>query len=94
MSDHANPLLATALSCLLRSPRGPTPTRSASTDATDEPSGLRCPGCRRRPSLVIDADLAICAQQGCRVVSWNPTRSLDELASDVHLVDLPGYWTG
>lgn len=50
-----------------------------------EPS---CPGCGQPPKFQL-GDQAFCGNDGCHVLMWNPTMTLDQLAADVQLIDPP-----
>ena len=51
---------------------------------TEQPIGLRCPGCDQPPALVLDAGhQCFCGNtESCRVVMWDSTKTLAELAED------------
>ena len=54
-----------------------------------QPVGLLCPNCNQAPSLVVGPTQVFCGNNDCNVLAWNPQLTLDELAADTKLVDLP-----
>lgn len=60
-----------------------------------EPVGLKCPSCGS-PRQTFDgleafmATQAFCPNDACRIVAWDPTRSLDENLDGYGTIDLGG----
>jgi hypothetical protein len=54
------------------------------------PAGLRCPLCSEVAEIVIGTQQAICGNEECPALFWDPTKTIDELMSDIHHVTLWG----
>jgi hypothetical protein len=54
---------------------------------TGRPAGLQCPGCEQLPYAVLGGG----TQAFCNVLTWDPTMTLEELASDMKQIDLSGW---
>lgn len=52
------------------------------------PVGVHCPGCGQ-PAAVAYAQQAFCGTDDCKVITWNPSKTLDENLENYHRVDLP-----
>lgn len=52
-----------------------------------DPVGMTCPGCGNPPALAFPTQ-AWCGTDDCKIVTWNPTMTLDELLDDFGTVDL------
>lgn len=66
---------------------------------TTEPQGLTCPGCGHAAmvltiggALVVDSGQAFCPNEACHVFSWDPSKTLGELADNAQRIDLVGEW--
>lgn len=55
-----------------------------------EPVGMKCPGCGQPPQLAFETQ-AFCGTEGCRIVTWNPTLTLDENLDSYKTVELPPF---
>jgi hypothetical protein len=53
--------------------------------AMSEPSGWLCPGCEQPAALALSGQ-AFCGNDDCAVVAWDPSKSLVELAANVHRI--------
>jgi hypothetical protein len=54
-----------------------------------EPTGLTCPECQEPALYVLGPRQALCGNDGCRVMMWDPVKTHEEmLAEGVHEVDL------
>lgn len=51
----------------------------------DEPQGVFCPGCQK-PAAMFGGGMAWCGNDACHVLNWNPEKTLDELAANVHQI--------
>lgn len=63
-------------------------------DWTGEPvdgqQGVRCPGCGQPAELVlVGGGQAFCGNEDCHVFSWDPAKTLAELADDMQQIELP-----
>lgn len=55
---------------------------------TDEKAGLHCPGCQGAPSWVFgDGTQAICENDDCPVLMWNPELSAAENFAGANYID-------
>lgn len=55
---------------------------------SDQPIGLECPGCGSPPDLVISAAQAFCGNNQCRILFWDPGKSIAELAASMKVINL------
>ena len=54
-----------------------------------DPAGLLCPLCSQPPIWLLGGGTqAFCGTDSCKIVTWNPTRTMDELMSDINFIDL------
>lgn len=61
---------------------------------TGQPAGLLCLGCGQPPYAVLGGGTqAFCGTPDCRVVTWDPTMTVDEMLEDISYIDLSG-WAG
>lgn len=44
---------------------------------TDQPVGMACPSCHQ-PAAIAFAEQAFCGNDDCRIVTWDPSKTLDE----------------
>jgi hypothetical protein len=59
------------------------------TGGNDQPTGLNCPGCGQHAAMLV-GDTAFCGNRaGCKILSWDITRTVNELAGKLHLIDAP-----
>lgn len=57
-----------------------------------QPIGLNCPGCGEPPELLIGDRQAFCGNDDCRLLMWDPAKTLDEMLDEgVHEVDMRGW---
>jgi hypothetical protein len=54
---------------------------------SDQPVGSNCPSCGQ-PALVAYAQQAFCGNDKCRILTWNPSKTLDENLDSYERVDL------
>lgn len=67
------------------------PTR---VPANDEPVGERCPGCGQPPLVLLGGGTqAFCGADDCHVLSWDPTKSVEQFADQAERVILPNWLT-
>ncbi len=55
-----------------------------------EPVGLQCPGCKQPPMMAF-ATQAFCGNDECRIMTWDPTSSMDENLDDMGVIDIPTF---
>jgi hypothetical protein len=56
---------------------------------SSEPTGLICPECGERAVFVLGPNQALCGNDSCRIIMWDPVKTHQEmLAEGVHEVDL------
>jgi len=53
------------------------------------PQGLACPGCGEHATYLIGDHQALCGNESCCILMWDPAKTLEELAADIHLIDPP-----
>jgi hypothetical protein len=53
-----------------------------------EPVGMTCPGCGQPPMMAFEGQ-AFCGNEKCRILTWNPTLTMDENLDDYGTVELP-----
>ena len=53
-----------------------------------EAVGMHCPGCGQPPVMAF-ATQAFCGTDDCKVITWNPTLTMDELLDNAQHIDLP-----
>jgi hypothetical protein len=53
-----------------------------------EPVGFKCPSCGQ-PAAIAFADQAMCGTETCRVLTWDPSKTLDENLDGAQSIDLP-----
>jgi hypothetical protein len=53
----------------------------------DSRAGLICPGCEQTALAVIGYQQALCGNDECPVLIWNPAKTLVELMADIHRID-------
>lgn len=54
-----------------------------------------CPGCEQPPRYLMGGGTqAWCANLDCNILTWNPTKTLDELADGIKRIDLSGWLSG
>lgn len=58
---------------------------------TGQPQGLNCPLCSQPPALVIGTQQAMCGNEECKALFWDPTKTIDELMDTVHIINLTGW---
>jgi hypothetical protein len=56
------------------------------------PAGLACPGCGHAAQFTVGDRQAFCGNDGCKILMWDPAKSIAELADDMQVIDLD--WTG
>lgn len=57
-------------------------------DDADKPAGYRCPGCGQPPAFMIGDVRAMCGNESCAILMWDPRRSPRELMADMCMVNL------
>lgn len=53
-----------------------------------DPIGDACPGCGQPAEMQVGTTQSFCGTDDCRVIMWNPTMSLEELANDVGTIEI------
>lgn len=48
-----------------------------------------CPMCGNPPIIVLGAEFAMCGEEKCRTVSWNPSRTIAHNMSNVNEIEFP-----
>jgi len=56
---------------------------------TGQPAGLVCPGYSELAYAVIGTTQAVCGNEDCNVIMWDPTRPIQE--QPVQEIDLTGW---
>ena len=57
-----------------------------------EPAGLTCPLCGEPPVWLLGGGRqAFCGSEDCKIVTWNPTRTVDENLTEVSFIDLSSW---
>lgn len=51
-----------------------------------EPVAPPCPGCAQ-PAKYVMTDQAFCGNDDCRVIAWNPTKTMDEMMDNSQVVE-------
>jgi hypothetical protein len=60
-----------------------------------EPAGLKCPLCSQPPMWLLGGGRqAFCGTDDCKVLTWDPTMTVDEFISDIHFIDLGPFRNG
>lgn len=54
------------------------------------PVGMHCPGCGRPPGWLVGSSQAMCENTACKILFWDPAKTMDELLDDFATVDLTG----
>lgn len=64
--------------------------------SNDEPIGNHCPGCGQHAYIITNGgELAFCRNdKTCHVLTWNPTQSVNEIAANSKVIDLPDWLSG
>lgn len=53
------------------------------------PHGLSCPLCSEPPMWLLGGGRqAWCGNEDCKVITWNPTLTTDELINNLNFIDL------
>lgn len=53
----------------------------------DQPAGLECPACGALPAAVFGGGTqAFCSNEDCRVLTWDPTKTLAQLMAGIHQI--------
>lgn len=53
-----------------------------------EPVGYNCPGCGQHALMALaGGEQAFCGNDECHVLSWNPTLTLEELATKMDVAE-------
>lgn len=47
-----------------------------------------CPGCGEPAVLVIIGQQAMCGNEACCILMWDPRMTMDELLENLHVIDL------
>lgn len=56
---------------------------------TGQPVGLKCPACGEPPLWLFGGGTqAWCGTDDCPILTWNPTKTLTELAAELKVVNL------
>lgn len=64
-------------------------------DWTGDPAGLKCPLCSQPPRWLLGGGTqAFCGTDDCKVVTWDPTRTIDENLTDIGFIDLGPFRNG
>ncbi len=57
-----------------------------------EPIGLDCPECGELAVFVIGPNQALCGNDSCRIIMWDPAKTRGQMLADgVHGLDLRGF---
>lgn len=57
--------------------------------------GLLCPLCRQPPRFLLGGGTqAFCGTDECKIFTWNPMMTIDELFSDMAFIDLGPFRNG
>ncbi len=57
-----------------------------------KPATPLCPLCSQLPYAVLGGGTqAFCATDDCKVITWDPTKPVDELLTDIAFIDLKGF---
>lgn len=69
--------------------RGPAGRRRHAMSDVEPPIGLNCPACGELARFTISPDQALCGNDSCRILMWDPAKTHEEMLADgVHEVDL------
>lgn len=58
-----------------------------------QPAGYDCPGCGTPSGAIIGQGQAMCFNESCAILMWDPAKTPEELMADMHHIDLRG-WLG
>lgn len=59
---------------------------------TGRPAGLHCPGCETEACMILSGRQALCGNDGCAILIWDPTLSPAQNMASMHRIDLSGWW--